>query len=66
MKPGDEEFAHLAFGGVENSSFLPDPHIAFRDETSDLGPWPKMKYLNRPVVDVELWRAVMILSRKRR
>ena len=66
MKSGDEEFAHLAFGGVENSTFPPGPHIAFRDEASDLGPRPKVKYLNRPVFDVELWQALMILSRKRR
>ena len=66
MKPGDDEFAHLAFGGVESSSLPPEPHIAFREEAFDLGPRPKMRYVNRPVVDVELLRAVMILSRKRR
>ena len=38
MNSGDEEFAHLAFGGVENCSFGPDPEIAFWDEASDLGP----------------------------
>lgn len=43
-----------------------DLHKAFCDEASVLRPEPKAKYANRPVVDVELWRAVMTLSRKRR